>query len=208
MGLFSFLKKKEIPEELPDLATDEIEKKLEKDKDLVADHIKNESEDSKLEDKKKKEDITEEKPIEKNSEKKDFSAIIPKKSFFDDLEKNIHEELDDLDKLEDWYENKFMPQDVVSSMRNYWENQKNNSVLQILGKNFKERINEKTKLLQAKEKEWQNIYFDLIEKEEEIREEEEELKRILSEFVELCRRKKKITQTTNDEKKKGKKKTS
>ncbi len=113
------------------------------------------------------------------------------KSFFDELQKNISEEIADPDKIGDWYENKFASKDILAEMRNYWERKKINSMMQVLGKNFKERINEKTGKLQDLEKEWQEIYFQLIEKEEEIREEEAELKEDLSEFVELCRKRKK-----------------
>lgn len=113
------------------------------------------------------------------------------KSFFDELQKNISEEIADPDKIGDWYENKFSSKDILAEMRNYWERKKINSMMQVLGKNFKERINEKTSKLQGLEKDWQEIYFQLIEKEEEIREEEAELKEDLSEFVELCRKRKK-----------------
>ncbi len=201
MTLLGLFKKRKIPDELPDLATEDIEsrfdKNLEKDKDVIEKHLKEDKKERRV------------RHIEINDkDEKESGPItdIPKKSFFDELEKHINEEIDDLDKLEDWYENKFMPQDIVSNMRNYWENQKTKSVLQVLGRNFKQRINEKTQELQSKEKEWQNIYFDLIEKEEEIKEEEEELKRILSEFVELCRRKKTKINLKNNEQKKEKKK--
>jgi hypothetical protein len=44
--------------------------------------------------------------------------------------------------------------------------------------------------LQGLEKEWQDIYFDLIEKEEEIKDKEKELKKMLKEFIELCKKRK------------------
>jgi len=110
-------------------------------------------------------------------------------SFFSELQEDITKEIGNLNKLETWYNNKFLPRDVVTEMKNYWEKQKGNSIIKILGKNFQERISEKTANLQNLEKEWQNIYFDLIEKEEEIRDQERELKKLLAEFVEVCKRK-------------------
>ena len=46
--------------------------------------------------------------------------------------------------------------------------------------------------MQELEKEWQERYFDLIEKEEEIRDVEKELKKILGEFVEVCKKRKNL----------------
>lgn len=204
MALFGLFNKKKIPEELPDLATDEIEKKidinLEKDQEEISNHLIEES-NSKNKEKKdlgKREVI---KSVEETLEDESLSrevSEVEQRSFFNDLQKNLDKELGNLDKLESWYDKKFLTQDIVSDMRNYWENQKTNSVLQILGKNFKERINLKTTKLQELEREWQNIYFDLIEKEEEIKDEEKELKKLLAELVEICKKKKMVLGDKND----------
>src|SRR3989339_754121 len=69
------------------------------------------------------------------------------------------------------------------------DNEKTNSIIKVLGKNFQEKISVKINHLQSLEKEWQNIYFDLIEKEEEIKDEEKELKELLAEFVKICKKK-------------------
>ncbi len=210
MGLFGFFSKKKVPDELPDLATDELAKKtdkedIEKDKDIISSHLnEQEKKEPKKEDKKEKEEKPKE-ADESGGKKEEVVSKLPSKSFFSDLRENINSEINDLDKLEEWYKQKFMPQDVVANMRRYWEDQKANSVLEVLGRNFKERIDEKTKDLQNLEKEWQNIYFDLIEKEEEIKDEEEELKRILAEFVEVCKKKKLFSGTDKDGQKKDKK---
>jgi len=163
MALFKLFKKKNVPSELPDLISDDFEKKVvekdvEKDADSISNHLKEEvKKESKVEDKK-------EEVVEKSVEPSVVSNenVSSEKSFFRDLENNLNSEIEDLDKLESWYENKFVPQDVVSDMRSYWENQKTQSVLKILGKNFKERISTQTHNLQKLEGEWQNIYFDLI----------------------------------------------
>lgn len=211
MSLFGFLKNKKVPDELPDLATDElgkdVDRRLEDDKDIIEEHLKQESSFGGFGGKEEKDNLVQtNKKKEADNISEDHESKKSRKSFFNDLEKHISSEIDDLDKLEDWYENKFLPQDVVGGMREYWESQKNNSVLEVLGKNFKQRINEKTKELQEREREWQNIYFDLVEKEEEIRDSEQELKSILAEFVEICKRKKKNFGKLDNEQKKTKEK--
>lgn len=193
MDFLKIFKRKKIPDELPELATDEIEekledKKLEKNKDIVDNYLRQEEE--KVEPPKTPESsqTPEQKPqisqtsIERNS--------LTDKSFFHKLQTNLNEEITDLNKLEKWYNNKFLPRDVVSEMKGYWEKQKTDSIMQILGKNFQERISVQIERLENLEKEWQNIYFDLIEKEEEIKQHEGELKKMLAEFIEICKRKK------------------
>ncbi|MEM0465953.1 MAG: hypothetical protein QXW97_04625 [Candidatus Pacearchaeota archaeon] len=247
MGFLSFLKRESVPEELPDLVTDDtFEKNSESSvqsinlnnnlntKDLNKNEVNQKIsksslnfDDSSLVNEKNSEknnseieiikdftkDFTEDNnkantksflksESEINSDKneirvlKNFSEYdsVNNEGFFVELENNINKEINDLNKLESWYKNKFLPRDVVSEMRRHWESKKNISVINILGKNFKERINEKTLKLQQLEREWQNIYFDLIEKEEEIRKYERELKKMLAEFLELCKMKNKTKQ--------------
>ncbi len=182
MTFLNFLKKKNIPDELPKLVVDEIEEgpsiKDSKEKEEVSKKIIH----SYLKEKEEKSQATNQ-TLKKSSSQE--------RSFFKELQNNINEEINNLNKLENWYNNKFLPRDIVSDMKDYWEKQKKNSVIQVLGKHFEERITEKTIKLKELEKEWQDIYFDLIEKEEEIREKEQELKKILAEFVEMCKRKQK-----------------
>jgi hypothetical protein len=198
LAVLKIFKKTKVPDELPDLVTDEIEKKIieEAPRSTVQEtSIKENTKEDENKEIKIEEtgEIIESAPKEnKEPEKK------VEKSFFLDLQKNINHEINDLNDLEKWYNSKFLSRDVVSDMKNYWEKQKSGSIIKVLGKNFQERISEKTKKLQELEKDWQNIYFDLIEKEEEIREEEAQLKKMLSEFVGFCRIKEK-------ELKKGKK---
>jgi len=206
MGLFGLFKKEKAPEALPDLAFDDVpsskEDTLDNDSALISTHLQQEEKNSSAKTEKSVSSLPSPSltaPVSKPS-----SVTMPSKSFFDELQKDITGELDNLERLEEWYEHKFLPQDIVSNMRRYWEGQKANSVLQILGKNFKDRINQKTAELQVLEKEWQNSYFDLIEKEEEIKEHEQDLKLILSEFVEVCKRKKRSLGETNNEQKKTK----
>ena len=110
--------------------------------------------------------------------------------FFDNFIEDINGEIKDLGKLEDWYNNKFLPQDVVSNMRTYWEGNKEDILIQSFGKEYKEKINAKIKILQELEMDWREIYFKLVKKEEEMKKEERVLKETLSEFVDLCKRRK------------------
>ncbi len=173
MGLKLF-KRREVPEELPDLATDKLEKTgIEKDKEIVNSYLRE----------KEAEKAKPETPAEK--------AVETENSFFNRLQGDLNNELTSLNKLEKWYSSKFLPQDAVEGMKGYWEKQKESSVIKIIGKDFKEKINEKTEKLQKLEKEWQGTYFQMLEKEEEIRKEEQELKKVLAEFVGLCKSTKK-----------------
>lgn len=218
MGLFTLFKKKSVPSELPDLAfgSDGATKKdsLEKDTALVGDHLREEEKYRSSVPQVPAPSTILASPPEPSASlpsesttstpsTKQTPSLSPSKSFFDQLQQDITGELDNLDRLEDWYQHKFLPQDIVSTMRQYWESQKANSVLAVLGKNFKERIHQKTSELQELEREWQNVYFDLIEKEEEIKEREQDLKLLLSEFVEVCKRKKEqLSEPHNEQKKK------
>jgi hypothetical protein len=81
-----------------------------------------------------------------------------------------------------------MPQDLLYGMRKYWEKQRTDVLFGGVGKKLRKELLHKIAKLQQLEKEWQNCYFSLIDKEEEIRAEEIELKRILGEFARLCKR--------------------
>ncbi|MBR9705040.1 hypothetical protein GOV12_06525 [Candidatus Pacearchaeota archaeon] len=207
MGLFNFLKKKKVPDELPQLVSDEIENdKILKESDDKSNNVETTLDsDEPIENVKVYENPIVEPNISSNisrnnrivnrdkitNRKIDNSKREIEDSYFNELGNDLNKEIEDLNKLENWYKNKFLPRDIVSDMRKHWEGKKNSSVINVLGRNFKDRINERTSKLQDLEREWQDIYFDLIEKEEEIREQEKELKKMLSEFVEICKRKKK-----------------
>ncbi|MGD9276136.1 MAG: hypothetical protein PVJ67_03100 [Candidatus Pacearchaeota archaeon] len=126
----------------------------------------------------------------KTGELKETSAAIDEKSFFGDLQNDLKEEISDFNQFESWYKDKFEKRDVIKDMKSYWENQKTDSIIKILGKNFQEKISGKILKLQELEKIWQTAYFELVEKEEEIKEQELELKELLAEFVKICKSKK------------------
>jgi dGTP triphosphohydrolase len=230
MGIFDFLGKKNVPDELPELVTDEIENKFTDAKvTLKAPPVAAPSFTTVPSITSVPNMTASSLPVKESPKEKPFSSLkrsstsdnvkyaeevkklviesedhTKEKSFFEELRKNISSELSDADKLEDWYEHKFLPKDMVSEMRGYWENKTADSVIHTLGGNFKDRIEEKTIKLQSLEKEWQNVYFDLIEKEEEIKDEEAALKELLSEFVEIYKRRKESI-GNNDQKKARKK---
>jgi hypothetical protein len=184
MGLTSIFKKNKIPDELPDLGIEEnvespLKKEVPEDSEIVIPHIEAKEPAAAIESQKPKEDS------EKPKQNKFYD-----KSFFTELQGDILKEIEDLNSLEKWYKNKFMPEDIVTEMRSYWENKKTGPTIKVIGKDFQERISEKIASLQSLEKEWQDIYFNLVEKEEEIKEKERELKKILKEFIEICKRKK------------------
>ncbi len=147
--------------------------------------------------------------IEKESipEEKSYSKLL-KDSFFINLQENLNREMDSLNKLEEWYNNKLLPEDTLSEMKNYWEKQKSNSMIQILGKDFQDKITKKIILLQELEKSWQDIYFNLIEKEEKIKEQERELKKMLAEFIGFCKKRVENEKTKEKRKIKDKKRKS
>jgi hypothetical protein len=189
------LKRGAIPEELPDLELNEIKEKLsESEKESKSRMFSNsQSQEEMIRDVKEK--LSEIKgggtptlitkspnPAEKNDPK-------IKDSFFNEILKNIEGEMSDLKKLESLYDHKLMPKDVVSEMREYWEKQKPGQIIEIAGKKFKEDLTKKIDQLGILEKEWRQISLQLIEKEEEIRKEEKELKLILVEFVNACKEK-------------------
>jgi len=123
--------------------------------------------------------------------RKQFSEVVKEEdpeSFFDKVLEDINGEIADLGKLEQWYKEKFLPQDVVSNMRDYWEGNKADMIIKSFGSEYKEKIQEKIKMLQELEADWREIYFKLVKKEEEMKKEERVLKETLSEFVELCKR--------------------
>lgn len=124
-----------------------------------------------------------------------------KNSFFDDILEDINGELPDNEKLEDWYEKKFVDEDIVSNMKGYWEGNKADIIIQSFGAEYKREINSKVRALRELEEDWREIYFKLIKKEEEMKKEERELKETVSEFVNLCKRRK----DDDSEEKKGEK---
>lgn len=135
-------------------------------------------------------------PVSSEVKRVDVDEILPKDgkvkqvSFFDEILEDINGEMSDVGKLEDWYQKKFVDEDVVQNMKGYWGGKKADIIIESFGAEYKRQINEKVKVLQELEEDWREIYFRLVKKEEEMKKEERELKETLSEFVDLCKRRK------------------
>jgi len=197
-----FLKRKHVPDELPDLAVEGTMRGQREQKPILGRQIPSSEvplREQNLIPPLKKEVAGEhylEFPNTPSPPSKDLLSAFPEltssemssSSFFNQVLEDINGEVSDLGKLEDWYKNKFLPQDVVSNMRSYWEENKAGMIIKSFGSEYKQKINEKIKKLQALEEDWRTIYFQLIKKEEDMKREERELKETLSEFVDLCRR--------------------
>lgn len=149
-------KKKDVPDELPDLA-DELKEKL-----------KDDSEESR-----------EEKQVEKPAEIKKEEKPIKEKSFFSKILDEVNEKANDLGNLENWYSDNFSGKGVVSNMKEYWKEKKDEMVMDDL----KEKINQKISKMKELEKDWKETYFELMKKEEKMKEEEKELKKLFTESV-------------------------
>ncbi len=180
MGLFNFFKKKNVPDELPDLAINE----LKKDKDFLEEKgeikdFKNLGEESKGDKKQEEEKSEQREEVRDGKEGKKVIEILEEKEveddFFDKLVEDIDKELTDLNKFDKWIEN-------------YWEKQKGKLIMGSVAATFRDRINQKSSLIKKLEREWQNLYFELVDKEEEIKEQEQELKKLLNEFAKICKR--------------------
>lgn len=208
------LGKKNPPEELPDLAIDEIKSKItEQDKEIkktenqekqteilkkqelkeINKEVKKDAQDSFSEDKKIIELIPEhaEEADYESHEKhkkqieKEKLKIQAEKSFFAEMLKDMEQGIEnDSEDFEKWYKNKFLSKKIVDDMKEYWENQKQELASDIFSKKIKDKIKSKIEILKTLESEWQNNYVNLIHKEEEIKKEEKELKKLLSEFIE------------------------
>jgi hypothetical protein len=241
MNFFKILEKKKVPDELPTLVTEDINKGFNEKKEISVkleeqkkseiqqneitqmDEKKNNSIQNSIETKilqDNKEIIEKNKVIEKNinenidlikkvivkeptiEEKNQTIMNNPKlgnESFFIKLQENLNKEMNSLDKLEEYYNKTLLPEDTLSEMKNYWEKQSSDSVIQNVGKDFQEKITQKIINLQELEKNWQDMYFNLIEKEEKIKTEEKELKKMLAEFIGFCK-KRVNTEKTNENK--------
>jgi hypothetical protein len=202
MALFKRLKKSEdeVPKELPTLAVDEIKANIEKQESVNTKGSDDFEESGAFFEKEYGVSLTddESKPAfsdknlitNVNKASNEMSSFVDndEKSFFKDLLKNVNEESKSLQKLDDWYTREFASKDIVHQMREYWEKQKPDLVMKYVGNEMKDKLITKTNKLHNLELEWQKIYFELMQKEEAIRQEEKELKETLSEFVKLCKK--------------------
>lgn len=221
MALSKIFKKNNAPDELPDLAIDELKKDLKKDYSEKEDKkIEEKKEESpKIEDKTQKEEKQEEPKKEDNKEESKIDPVKeeqPKevsinvneeikdkkiedkieetkmnfeKSFFNPLLEELKKESFDPAKINSWYQQRFSEKGAIDEMKEYWEKQKDDFITETIEKEFKDRINEKMGNLQKLEAEWQEIYINLIKKEEEMKKQEKDIKKIIKDFSEVFKKK-------------------
>jgi hypothetical protein len=156
-----------IPNELPLLADDLIKK-------YKADHKKESTQIS----------VTSSKllPPENGNDK---PAV---RSYFSHLLKNIEQENGNLTEAEKFFKQGFLSMDMLGEMKNYWESQKSNVLFTTTERGLRQKLLNKIGMLQSLEGEWQETHVHLIDKEEQIRVEEIELKNMLADFRDLCKR--------------------
>ncbi len=128
--------------------------------------------------------------VEEENSNENVPGLDPEKSYFNNLLKELDPEDVDLEKLNDWYKEKFPKGDALDDMKEYWEDKKDELILESIGKDYKEKIKENMSNLQKLEGEWQKIYFRLITKEEEMKNQEKKLRTIIKEFTEIVKRRK------------------
>lgn len=178
MGLFNVFKKREVPSELPSLSLDEPVKSIESQYNSIKPIAEVKEESSKYKPL----------PVQKieNWNSVELKALTAKseddKGFFKELIKDLTNEISS-EKLDIEYKEKILGDDIVTQMKSYWERQRPEVFLQNAGKEIKDQLVKKAENLNELEKEWQSAYFSLIAKEEKIRQEEKELKQMLSELI-------------------------
>lgn len=222
MALSKMFKKNNAPDELPDLAIDELKKELKKDysekvevkepavevkeetpkvqeaveeeqeePEVIEESPKEETteETEKDNDEKEEEETSEVQNKEDETEKIEEGKINLEKSFFNPLINELKKENFDPAKINAWYQKRFSDKSAIEEMKEYWENQKNEFITETVEKEFKARINERMHKLQKLESEWQERYIKLVEKEEEMKKEEKNIKKIIKDFSEAIKKK-------------------
>lgn len=199
MGFLDNLKRGKVPDELPDLAIDDSKNLTKKEEDKKKSEVQEPTKEKKDE-KANNSNTTLNQKSETRSEEEKFVFDIPshlkeeetpklsKESYFDKILEDINKDIENVSSIEEWYNQKIANKDVVSDMKGYWEENKHEFIIKGIGSEYKKKINEKIAKLQELEMDWREIYFKLIKKEEEMKKEERELKAILSEFVDICKR--------------------
>ena len=211
MALSKIFKKTSAPDELPDLAIDELKKDLKKDfsekeaskaeekkEEISKPEVKKSEEESNNEPPAEsgedtEEEKTEEAPSETDNSKSEVRTSGEKvnleKSFFNPLLTELKKDNFDPTKINSWYQKRFAEKGAIEEMKEYWEKQKDEFITEAVEKEFRARINERMNALQKLEAEWQEIYIDLIKKEEDMKKEEKNIKKIINDFSEVFKKK-------------------
>ncbi|MFH1209870.1 MAG: hypothetical protein V1663_03715 [archaeon] len=167
MFFFKKKNKSSIPKELPSFAIDLLEEKENKE------NVKKETLNT---------------PVNSN-------VISTNKTYFSDLLKTIAKETELLETDEEYYKKRIslygediLTKDLIVNMKENWKKQRSNIIFTYEEKKLKDDILSKITKLQSMEEEWQTYHLRLIEKEENIKKDEEELKTVLRKFRDLCSR--------------------
>lgn len=197
MKILKFGKKKKVPDRLPDLISEEIEKEsMQELNNLLNDKKKintSEKEDKVKRDaevKKREAQFVEKliKNIENTSNRKMGSK--EGKSFFDELQEKIKNEFNNLEGFSSLSKGNLSSNNFVEDMKNYWIKEKNKSYFDELSGEIEKEVDKKIFEMKKLEKSWQEIYFELAEKEELIKKEEEELKKLLRKLSKIYKERK------------------
>jgi len=123
------------------------------------------------------------------------SIVSTNKTYFYDLLKTVSKETELLENDEEYYKKRInlygeniLTKDLIANMKENWKKQRSNIIFTHEERKLKDEILERISKLQGMEEEWQSHHLRLIEKEENIRNEEQELKSVLKKFREMCSR--------------------
>jgi hypothetical protein len=107
-------------------------------------------------------------------------------SFFEELLKNIEKQTSNIESSLKLYDQGFLKQNMLENMKRYWDEKKVNYMFNFSEQDLRHRLVQKVESLKNLEREWQGIHLQLSEKEEQIRQEEKEMKITLKELKEFC----------------------
>lgn len=223
MALSKIFKKNSAPEELPDLAIDELKKEIrnaidgkkepeEETEKLVEETKTEENEKVEEDNSENKETESEEKPTEQIAQEEPEERIVEEepereivvenkkidKSFFNPMITELKKENFDPAKINKWYNENFSRKSAVEGMKDYWEKKKEDFIIETVEKEFRSRINERISHLQELEMAWQEIYIKLLEKEEEMKKEETNIKKLIKDFSEVSIKKKAVKKNNKE----------
>lgn len=187
MGLLELKRRGEVPEDLPELISEEIERELTQMRNeangsnsqynLMIEGKFNSSKNNSYPD-----------PIQFNLE------IDSDQSFFAQLERELLEENDSIEDLEPFLKKRLYSTNVLEDMKGHWKEKRKVLELDMQIKEYRSKILDKISHLKEIEKSWQQNYFNLIEREEKIKEEELELKKLLEELTSICDSKRRLNE--------------
>ncbi len=147
------------------------------------------------------------KPAIQKEETKTAEKSEEEKSFFADLEKEItsifiNQEFESLARQD------LTSVEMLDQIKGYWSSKKEVAALEMGISKLHTKIVDRISTLKILERAWQDVYFEMIEKEERIKEEEIALKELLREFTDMYKRKKDLLNKPNGEDKNKKEETS